>query len=86
VVDEDALLFVDDNVARTVLKIVVMEVEDDMRYGLLEKFQEVLELFVVPVGMDEMRKKWWAVEVYLCNMSSGKQFFELKDVSLYQIF
>ena len=79
----DALLLVGDSVVKT-LKVAVMEVEDDMCYGSLEKFQEELELFVVAVEMGEMRKRWWTAEVLLSNMCFGKQFFELKDVSLYQ--
>jgi hypothetical protein len=77
----DALLLVGDSAAKTL--VVVIEVEDDMR-GSLEKFQEELELIVVAVEMGEMRKKWLTVEVFLGNMCFGKQFFELKDVSLYR--
>jgi hypothetical protein len=66
----DALLLVGDSVAKT-LKVVVMEVEDDM-CGSLEKFQEELELIVVAAEMGEMRKRWLTVEVFLNNMSFDK--------------
>ena len=51
----DVLLLMGDSVVKT-LKMVVMEVEDDMGYGSLGKLREELEP-IVAAEMDEMRKK-----------------------------